>query len=151
MIVAAGIAFSLLVFVIIVGMLLRRQLREKYATLWLIIGFALLVVSLFPGLLLGLTGVLGVEVPANLIFAMFIVLLVGVSLHLSWELSRAEDEIRRLAEETAILRSDVDRIEEGLHPPETSRAEPTREGSGAQESRPGADRADPDPPTGKIQ
>lgn len=108
MIVFAGIAFAAIVLVIIVILLLKRQLSEKYATMWLVIGLALLIVSVFPDLLLGLTALLGVEVPANLIFAMSIMLLVGVSLHLSWELSRAEDEIRRLAEETAILRADVD-------------------------------------------
>lgn len=112
MIVFAGFAFAAIVLVIIVILLLKRQLSEKYATLWLVIGLALLIVSIFPDLLLGLTDLLGVQVPANLIFAMSIVLLVGVSLHLSWELSRAEDEIRRLAEETAILRADVDRLME---------------------------------------
>ena len=110
MIVAAGISFAILVLAIIVALLLRRQLREKYATLWLVIGISLLVISLFPGLLVGMTRLLGVQVPANLIFAMAIVLLVGVALHLSWELSRAEDEIRRLAEETAILRADLDEV-----------------------------------------
>ncbi len=110
MIIAAGIAFAIVVLAIIIGLLLKRQLREKYATLWLVIGLALLVISVFPGLLLQLTDVLGVEVPANLIFALSIVLLVGVALHLSWELSRAEDEIRRLAEETAILRTDLDEL-----------------------------------------
>ncbi|MFS0712655.1 DUF2304 domain-containing protein [Microbacterium sp. 2P01SA-2] len=110
MIIAAGIAFAIVVLAIIIGLLLKRQLREKYATLWLIIGLALLVISVFPGLLLQLTEVLGVEVPANLIFALSIVLLVGVALHLSWELSRAEDEIRRLAEESAILRTDLDEL-----------------------------------------
>lgn len=110
MIVFAGFAFAAIVLVIIVILLLKRQLSEKYATLWLVIGLALLIVSIFPDLLLGLTDLLGVQVPSNLIFAISIVLLVGVSLHLSWELSRAEDEIRRLAEETAILRADVDRL-----------------------------------------
>jgi len=110
MIVAAGISFAILVLAFIVVLLLRRQLREKYATLWLVIGISLLVISLFPGLLVGMTRLLGVQVPANLLFAMAIVLLVGVALHLSWELSRAEDEIRRLAEETAILRADLDAV-----------------------------------------
>lgn len=114
MIIVAGIAFAVVVLAIIVGLLLKRQLREKYATLWLVIGFALLIISLFPGLLLRLTDVLGVEVPANLLFAISIALLVGVALHLSWELSRAEDEIRRLAEETAILRTDLNELRHHL-------------------------------------
>ncbi len=110
MIVAAGITFAVLVLGLIVVLLLRRQLREKYATLWLVIGLALLVISIFPGLLVQLTHLLGVEVPANLIFAISIALLVGVALHLSWELSRAEEEIRTLAEETAINRADLEAL-----------------------------------------
>ena len=108
MIIAAGITFALLVLVIIIIMLLRRQLREKYATLWLVIGLGILILAIFPGLLVGMSRILGVEIPSNLIFALSIVLLVGVALHLSWELSHAEDEVRRVAEEVAILRADVD-------------------------------------------
>ncbi|MEV7874834.1 DUF2304 domain-containing protein [Microbacterium sp. NPDC089188] len=110
MIVIAGITFAVLVLGLIVVLLLRRQLREKYATLWLVIGLALLVISIFPGLLVQVTHLLGVEVPANLIFAISIALLVGVALHLSWELSRAEEEIRSLAEESAINRADVEAL-----------------------------------------
>ncbi|WP_203580574.1 DUF2304 domain-containing protein [Microbacterium hibisci] len=110
MIIVAGIGFALIVLTIIISLLLRRQLREKYATLWLVIGFTLLVISVFPGLLIGLTRLLGVEVPANLIFALAIVLLVGVTLHLSWELSKSEDEVRRVSEDLAILRADLDEM-----------------------------------------
>ncbi len=105
--VVAAIVFALAVLLFIVSMLLRRRLREKYATLWLVIGIAILVLSVFPGLLFGLADLLGVAVPSNLIFALAIVLLVGVALHLSWELSLAEDEVRRVAEDVAILRADV--------------------------------------------
>lgn len=108
MIVAAGIIMSVFVIVLITILLLKRQLAEKYAVLWLIIGFGVLIVSVFPGLLESLARLLGVQVPSNLIFAAAIALLIGVALHLSWELSRAEDEIRRLAEVVAILATDVD-------------------------------------------
>src|SRR3546814_6177670 len=70
-------------------------------------------------LLLGaLARLLGVIVPSNLLFALAIALLIGVSLHLSWELSRAEEEIRRVAEEVAIMRADLDelRSERGAAP-----------------------------------
>lgn len=133
MIIAAGIAFALIVVTLIVVMLLRRQLQEKYAVLWLVIGVALLVLSIFPGLLLGLSDFLGVAVPSNLIFALAVVLLVGVTLHLSWELSQAEDEIRRIAEEVAILRTDVEAL----------RAASSTPGSGPSDS---TARTDPDSP-----
>lgn len=123
MIIAAGIAFALVVVTLIIVLLLRRQLREKYAILWLLIGIAILVLSIFPSLLIGLSSFLGVAVPSNLIFALSIVLLVGVTLHLSWELSQAEDEIRRVAEEVAILRASVEALEAGPDGARTSSAD----------------------------
>ena len=107
MIVLFGIALALLFLVIVIWMLLARKLREKYAVMWLIIGLAVLVLGIFPQLLLWLTVTLGVQVPANLLFSLAIVLLLGVALHLSWELSEAEEEIRRCAEEAAIGRAEV--------------------------------------------
>lgn len=119
MIVAVGIIFALVVMALIVSLLLRRQLREKYAVLWLLVGVAILVLSLFPALLVGLASFLGVAIPSNLIFALAIFLLVGVTLHVSWELSQAEDEVRRVAEEVAILRADVEELRAAQTPVNT--------------------------------
>ena len=105
MIVFAGIALSVLILVIVLWMLLTRSIREKYAVLWLVIAIGVLVIGVFPGLLGTLTVMLGVQLPSNLLFAVAIVLLLGVALHLTWELSHVEEEARRLAEESAILRS----------------------------------------------
>lgn len=110
MIVPIGIGFAMIILGVIVILLLRRQLREKYALLWLLIGVAMLVLALFPDLLGALAHVLGVIVPSNLLFALAVALLIGVTLHLSWELSHAEEEVRRVAEEVAILRAEVDEL-----------------------------------------
>ncbi|MCR2801715.1 DUF2304 domain-containing protein [Microbacterium sp. zg-Y818] len=111
MIVWIGIGLALVTIVLVMWMLLTRRLREKYAVMWLVIGLAVLIVGLFPGLLDGLTRALGVQLPSNLLFGTAILLLLGVALHLSWELSLAEDEVRRLAEESAILRLQVESIQ----------------------------------------
>lgn len=129
MIVFLGIALALLILVIVIWMLVARRIREKYAALWLIIGAAVFIVGLFPQLLIWLTGVLGVQLPSNLLFAFAIVLLLGVALHLSWELSHAEEEIRRLAEESAIARADIDALRADI-----ARLESTRSASDPPES-----------------
>lgn len=113
MIVPLGIAFALVVLAAIIVLLLRRQLREKYAVLWLVIGIATLLLAIFPGLLIWLAEILGVQVASNLLFAMSLALLIGVTLHLSWELSTSEEEVRRVAEEVAILRADVEALRDG--------------------------------------
>ena len=110
MIVPIGIAFALTVLAIILILLLRRKLREKYAVLWLIIGLATLLLAVFPGMLVWLAGLLGVQVASNLLFAMSLALLIGVTLHLSWELSTSEEEVRRVAEDIAILRAEVETL-----------------------------------------
>ncbi|MFJ2368628.1 DUF2304 domain-containing protein [Microbacterium sp. NPDC087665] len=112
MIVFLGVTFALFILAIIVWMLLSKRLREKYAILWLIIGIGMLVLTVFPDLLVWLSNVLGVQVPSNLLFVGALALLVGVTLHQSWELSTAEDETRRVAEEVAILRAEVDALKD---------------------------------------
>lgn len=102
---------AVLVLGFMVELLRRRQLSEKYAALWLIVGVGVLVLLIAPGLLQGASEALGFEVPANFLFLLALTLLLGVSVHLSWELSRLEDESRSLAEELALLRSSVERLE----------------------------------------
>ncbi|KJL28413.1 DUF2304 domain-containing protein [Microbacterium oxydans] len=119
MIVVLGIALSLIALGLVGWMLLTRRLQEKYAVLWIVIALCVLILGLFPQLLLWATALIGVQLPVNLLFALAILLLLGVAMHLSWELSSAENEIRRLAEEAAIsgaivdqLRARVDALEE---------------------------------------
>ncbi|WP_309103243.1 DUF2304 domain-containing protein [Microbacterium sp.] len=125
MIIFVGIALALVILVLVLWMLIARRIREKYAAMWIVIALSVLILGLFPQLLLWATATLGVQVPANLLFSLAIVLLLGVSLHLSWELSQAEDEIRRVAEEAALsrteledLRARVDRLERAVGAPD---------------------------------
>jgi hypothetical protein len=45
-------------------------------------------------------------------FFVGILFLVGVVLHLSWEVSRLENETRKLAEDQAILRLEVEQLQQ---------------------------------------
>lgn len=94
---------AVLVFVFILWLLRRGALKEKYAVLWLFVSAAAAFFALVPGAARGLADLVGVEIPANLLFFVALVLLVLVSVQLSYELSRHEGRIRRLAEEAALL------------------------------------------------
>ncbi|MEO5316154.1 DUF2304 domain-containing protein [Pseudarthrobacter sp. CC12] len=111
-----GFIFVLAILLIIFEMLRRRHLREKYAVIWIVIGAGMLVLVAFPQLLFWSSSVLGVKVPSNLLFAIALVLLVSVCLHLSFEQSQAEDEIRILAEEVGILRLRIEELDAGRAP-----------------------------------
>jgi hypothetical protein len=102
-----GLIVVVAILISVFEMLRRQKLREKYAVLWIVIGIGTLILSVFPQLLNTASSLLGIQIPANLLFIMTLILLVGVCLHLSHEQSQAEDEVRILAEEVAILRSDL--------------------------------------------
>ena len=57
----------------------------------------------------------GFATPANFTFFAGVLLLLVISVQFSVELSRLEDKSRRLAEETAILRATIERLEGGAH------------------------------------
>lgn len=112
--VIAAFILSLVIVLLVFDMLRRKKIREKYAALWLVVGLSMLVLAAFPRLLEFVADILHVQVPSNLLFAMSIVLALGVCLHLSWEISVVEDETRVLAEEAAILRAHLDKLEQRI-------------------------------------
>jgi hypothetical protein len=101
---------AVLVLGLMVELLRRRQLREKYAALWLLVGLGVLVLVIAPGLLTRVSEALGFEVPSNFLFFIALTLLLGVTVHLSWELSRVEEETRELAEEVALINLRLDEV-----------------------------------------
>lgn len=91
-----------------IELLRRRQLKEKYAVLWLAVGLGMLVIGSFPFLLNKISDVIGVKDPPNLLLFAASLLLLLVCVHLSWEASRLEDKTRTLAEELALLKQKLD-------------------------------------------
>ncbi len=89
---------------VMIDLLRRHQLREKYAVLWLAVSLSVVVIAVFPGLLERAAQLTGVQTPSNLLFFIAALVLLIVCVQLSWEVSRLEDETRALAEEVAILR-----------------------------------------------
>jgi hypothetical protein len=107
----AGIAAGLVVLVLTVELLRRRALREKYAALWLVVSLAAVVFAVFPQFLGWLARVLGFQVPANLLFAIVALVLLVVSMQFSLEVGRQESRSQRLAEEVALLRHSLERLD----------------------------------------
>lgn len=87
----------------------RRQLREKYALLWLAVGVGGVVVVLGRKFLDRVARAAGVEYGASVFFLGAILFLLLVCIHLSWEVSRLEERTRTLAEELALMPGRVDK------------------------------------------
>lgn len=100
--------FALVVVFLVLWQVRSQNMKEKYAALWLIVSAIIIVLVIFPRLLLFCADLIGIESPVNLLFLLSIIMLIGVSLHLTAALSKMGEDVRVLAEEIAILRAEFD-------------------------------------------
>lgn len=100
--------FALVVVFLVLWQVRSQNMKEKYAALWLIVSAIIIVLVIFPRLLLFFADLIGIESPVNLLFLLSIIMLIGVSLHLTAALSKMGEDVRVLAEEIAILRAEFD-------------------------------------------
>jgi hypothetical protein len=103
----------LVLIIVIVELLRRRQLREKYAILWLATIVLILPIAIFPRLVNGVASTLGIASGASLVLFFAVVFLLITCIHLSWEVSRLEEETRTLAEQIALVRAEVGLVQSG--------------------------------------
>jgi len=118
--------FGVLILGVIVELLRRRRLREKYAALWLFTGFVVLALALFPGGLNNVALFVGVANGASLVLFLAVVFLLIIAMHLSWEVSELEEETRSISEEIALLRMELERsLPAAFTPTPTATPSPT--------------------------
>ena len=99
-----GVVGAVLTLVVLFEMLRRQRLREKYALIWVVVALVTVLLVIFPGLLDRASSLVGVQVPANLLFFAASMMLLLLSIQFSYEIGRLEDRTRTLAEEVALLR-----------------------------------------------
>jgi hypothetical protein len=98
---------AVILLTVIIELVRRRQLREKYSVLWIGVGVVVVLLGFFPGGLNALARTVGVASGASLVLFLGVVFLLLVCIHLSWEASRLEEETRTLAEEVALIRAQL--------------------------------------------
>jgi hypothetical protein len=123
---------------VVLELVRRRRLGERYALLWLVSAFVLLLLSAWGDLLDKVSDLLGVSTPTNALFAIAFGFVLLLLLHFSMTVSRLAEENKMLAQEAA-------RLDQELRSRLASRA---AEGSGSAEgggSSAGAERREPAP------
>ena len=98
----AAIASAILL-VVILELIRRRRLREKYAILWLVTGVVLLVFSLWRSGLDTIAGFAGVSYAPAILFALGALFVLVVLLHYATVISKLADQNLALAQRLAML------------------------------------------------
>ena len=107
----AGALASLTLVLVVLDLIRRRRLRERYALLWLLTGIVLVILSAWRGGLNTIAGWLGVRgYPPAVLFAVGLMFVILVLLHYSTVISRLADQNVVLAQKLALLEA---RLNEG--------------------------------------
>jgi hypothetical protein len=99
-IVAAVLAIAFMVMIL--ELIRRHKLQERYSVIWFVAGIAMLAGAAFPDLLRILANVFGVRDVTIALFSLLFLLLLGLALSFSVIASRQAEQITRLAQEQAL-------------------------------------------------
>jgi hypothetical protein len=110
---AALAAFALIL--VILELIRRRRLQERYAFLWLATAVTMLVLALWRDALGELADFAGIAYPPSLLFVLAALFILAVLLHYSTVISRLSDQNKILAQRLALLES---RLAEGHELPD---------------------------------
>ena len=106
-----ALSISLALVAAVLWLVRRRRLREEYTPIWLLVSAALVFVSLRLDVLRELTRAIGAWTPSSTVFFLGELFLVAICLNYAVRLSRAGLLIKDLAQEIAILRAQMDKLD----------------------------------------
>ena len=98
-----AVVATLAIFLLILELVRRRRLVERYALLWMLAAVALLILAIWTGGLDVIADALGIQEPANAIFLLAFGVVFVLLLHFSVATSRLSEETKILAQEVARL------------------------------------------------
>ena len=104
-----GALASIMLILVVLELVRRRRLRERYALLWLVTGVVLLALSLWRDGLNTIAGWFGVTgYPPAVLFAVGALFVILVLLHYSTVISKLADQNTILAQRLALLEQVLD-------------------------------------------
>jgi hypothetical protein len=101
---------------VVIELIRRRRLRERYALLWLATAGVILVFAVWRSGLHDLSRALGVAYPPNALFVLAILFMLVLLLHFSTVISKLSDRSTILTQRLALLEDRLRELENGPGP-----------------------------------
>ena len=108
----------LIYFILLVVMLRQKRLNLRYTLLWLFSGVLMLVLSIFPQLLNGVTRLMGIQLQSNALFAILFFCMLIILVSMTSIISRQNESIKQLVQHIALLEKRIREMEQDAHRPE---------------------------------
>lgn len=92
---------------VVIELIRRGRLKERYSLLWLLAGVILLVLSSSRSLLEYVSHLVGIYYPPSFLFLIAFLFLLLITLHFSSVISGLSEKNKQLAQELALLRLEM--------------------------------------------
>jgi hypothetical protein len=105
-----AIMVTVLMLALVIDLVRRRRLVERYALLWMLAASFLVVLAVWNGGLTFIADLAGIKSPPNALFLLGLAVIFGLLLNFSIAFSRLSEETKILAQEVARLDREQRRV-----------------------------------------
>lgn len=90
-------------FILVINMIRKKRLDMRHALPWLIVGFLVLILDVFPSIVGGLSKLMGIELPINMLFFLGFCFSLLILFSQTITISNLSDKVKKLTQELALL------------------------------------------------
>ena len=99
------------IFIVIIELVRRRKLREEYSFLWLLTSLVMVIQTIQYDWLVRITHFIGAALPTSTLFFYGMIFLMVITIHFSVKVSGLNYQVKNLAQENALLKNRVEKME----------------------------------------
>jgi len=100
------IVVSTIVLFFVIRKIRKSQVHIENTIFWILFMFGLVIISIFPGIAVFFSNLIGIETPSNFVFLCIIFLLLLKIFNLSLQVSKLQYQIQQLSQIIALEKSD---------------------------------------------
>jgi hypothetical protein len=127
------VVFTVVLFLLVLELVRRRKLLERYALLWLLCAGVLVALAVWRGLLESLANVVGIYYAPSALFVIAFGFVLVLLLNFSLVVSRLTDQNKLLAQHTGLLREEIELLRRDLTVDRTHPAQHVSDPYGAED------------------
>ncbi len=106
-----AVTVNIAIFIVVIELIRRSHLKERYSLIWLAASIVLLVFSVSRKLLELISKMFGIYYPPSFLFLLSITFLLVLLLHFSTVISMLNEKNNRLAQELGLLKTRIKNLE----------------------------------------
>jgi len=104
------VGLSLFSLILIFGLVIRKELKEKYAILWIFSGITMFTFAVFDNILDRITQALGIVLSVNTVFFFGIFFLILINIHFSVVISNLSEQNKKIAQKLSLLEAKKEKV-----------------------------------------